>query len=123
MERVGEHPVPVGPLAVRWLAYGLDEQRAGVETRARLRLENAGTAAWRSHPGTDIHLSYHWLDAAGYADSEGGGTQDAVRQWAFKYRDYVIRAFNEDLPYDRFVVEHVAGKALVRFEIPTATSD
>ena len=35
MERVGEHPVPVGPLAVRWVAYELAEQRAGVATRAR----------------------------------------------------------------------------------------
>jgi hypothetical protein len=31
----------------------------------RVELENAGTAAWRSHPGTDVHLSYHWLDLRG----------------------------------------------------------
>ena len=47
MERVGEHAVPVGPLAARWLAYELEEQRAGVETRARVRVENAGSAPWR----------------------------------------------------------------------------
>ena len=35
----------------------------------------------------------HWLDAAGYADSEGATTQDAIRTWSYKYRDYVIRAF------------------------------
>jgi mono/diheme cytochrome c family protein len=54
----------------------------------------------------------HWLDAAGYADSEGGGAQDALRQWAFKYRDYVIRAFNADKPFDRFLHEQLAGDEL-----------
>jgi hypothetical protein len=65
MERVGEHPVPVGPLAVRWLAYELDEFRAGVAGRARLRLENAGTAAWRSRGSEGVQLAYHWLDPLG----------------------------------------------------------
>lgn len=54
----------------------------------------------------------HWLDAAGYADSEGGAMQDAVRAWAFKYRDYVIRAFNADKPFDRFLQEQLAGDEL-----------
>jgi hypothetical protein len=65
MERVGEHAVPVGPLAVRWLAYELDEPRAGVAGRARLRLENAGSAAWRSRATEGIQLAYHWLDPLG----------------------------------------------------------
>ncbi len=65
MERVGEHAVPVGPLAVRWLAYELDEARAGVEGRARLRLENAGSAAWRSRGQEGVQLAYHWLDPLG----------------------------------------------------------
>jgi hypothetical protein len=67
MERVGEHPVPAGPLAVRWLAYDLAEQRAGVTTRARVRLENAGTAAWRSRGREGVQLAYHWLDPLGNA--------------------------------------------------------
>jgi hypothetical protein len=54
----------------------------------------------------------HWLDAAGYADSEGGAATDAVRAWAFKYRDYVIRAFNSDKPFDRFLHEQLAGDEL-----------
>ncbi len=65
MERVGEHPVPPGPLAVRWLAYALDEVRAGVAGRAKLRLENAGSAPWRSRGREGVHLSYHWLDPLG----------------------------------------------------------
>jgi hypothetical protein len=65
MERVGEHPVPVGPLAVRWVAYELEEQRSGVATRARLRLENGGTAPWRSRGREGVQLAYHWLDLLG----------------------------------------------------------
>ncbi len=59
--------MPAGPLAVRWLAYDLPPQRAGAVTRGRIQLENAGTAAWRSRPGADVHLSYHWLDRRGNA--------------------------------------------------------
>jgi hypothetical protein len=65
MERVGEHAVPVGPLAVRWLAYEIDEPRAGLAGRARLRLENAGSAAWRSRGKEGVQLAYHWLDTLG----------------------------------------------------------
>jgi len=67
MERVGEHPVPVGPLAVRWLAYEVDEARAGVTSHARIRLENAGSAPWRSRGREGVQLSYHWLDPLGNA--------------------------------------------------------
>jgi hypothetical protein len=65
MERVGEHPVPEGPLAVRWLGYELDEQRAGVTTQARVVLENAGSAPWRSRGREGVQLAYHWLDPLG----------------------------------------------------------
>ncbi len=65
MERVGEHPVPVGPLAVRWLGYELAEQRAGVTTVARVLLENAGSAPWRSRGREGVQLAYHWLDPLG----------------------------------------------------------
>jgi hypothetical protein len=67
MERVGEHPIPVGPLAVRWLAYELDEARAGTHAKARIRLENAGSAPWRSRGREGVQLSYHWLDPLGNA--------------------------------------------------------
>ena len=59
------HSVPAGPLAVRWLGYDLLPQRAGATTIGRIELENAGSAGWRSRPGKDIHLSYHWLDLRG----------------------------------------------------------
>jgi len=54
----------------------------------------------------------HWLDVAGYCDSEGRTTTDALRPWAYKYRDYVIRAFNADKPLDRFIHEQLAGDEL-----------
>lgn len=54
----------------------------------------------------------HWLDVAGYADSEGFTTSDSVRPWAWRYRDWVIRALNEDKPFDRFLLEQLAGDEL-----------
>jgi hypothetical protein len=65
MQRVGEHAVPVGPLAVRWLAHEVEEPRAGVAGRARLRLENAGSAPWRSRGMEGVQVAYHWLDPLG----------------------------------------------------------
>jgi len=55
----------------------------------------------------------HWLDAAGYADSEGYAEDDRVRLHAFHYRDYVIRSFNSDKPFNEFVVEQLAGDEMV----------
>lgn len=55
----------------------------------------------------------HWLDVAGYADSEGHTAKDDLRPFAWRYRDYVIRSFNEDKPFDRFILEQLAGDELV----------
>jgi hypothetical protein len=55
----------------------------------------------------------HWLDVAGYADSNGDGTADSPRPYAYKYRDYVIRSLNADKPLDRFITEQLAGDELV----------
>ena len=59
----------------------------------------------------------HWLDLARYADSNGF-EHDFDRPNAWRYRDYVIRAFNEDKPYDIFLREQLAGD-----EIPQVTND
>lgn len=53
----------------------------------------------------------HWLDIAHYADTHGF-ERDQLRPNAWRYRDYVIEAFNADKPYDRFVREQIAGDAL-----------
>src|SRR5262249_42303167 len=60
MERAGEHAVPAGPLAVRWLAYEVPRLRAGARHDCRVALANAGSAAWQ-----DVKLAYHWLDDRG----------------------------------------------------------
>lgn len=53
----------------------------------------------------------HWLDLARYADSEGFKA-DETRPNMWRYRDYVIKSFNEDKPYDRFIKEQIAGDEL-----------
>ncbi len=53
----------------------------------------------------------HWLDVARYADSTGAD-EDHRYPHAWRYRDYVIDAFNRDLPYDRFIREQIAGDLL-----------
>ena len=58
----------------------------------------------------------YWLDLAGYADSEGKREQDLPRPYAWRYRDYVIRSFNADKPYDRFLLEQLAGDELTDYE-------
>jgi hypothetical protein len=60
LTRVGDHPVPVGPLAVRWHAIDMPPVEAGALADVQVELENAGGALWR-----DLKLSYHWLDERG----------------------------------------------------------
>ncbi|MCI0626386.1 MAG: PSD1 and planctomycete cytochrome C domain-containing protein [Acidobacteria bacterium] len=67
-------------------------------------------------PGYGERWGQYWLDAAGYADSEGKQNKDLVRPVAFRYRDYVIRSFNADKPYDRFLLEQIAGDELENYE-------
>jgi hypothetical protein len=54
----------------------------------------------------------HWLDLAGYADSDGYTEADPVRKFSYKYRDWVIRAINANMPFDQFVIEQLAGDEL-----------
>jgi cytochrome c553 len=61
----------------------------------------------------------HWLDVARYGDSNGGDENHAY-PLAWRYRDYVIAAFNDDLPFDQFVQEQVAGDLLN--QLPHASS-
>ena len=54
----------------------------------------------------------YWLDLAGYSDSEGIQHADDIRPNAWRYRDYVVAAFNRDLPYDEFIRQQLAGDLL-----------
>ena len=59
----------------------------------------------------------HWLDVARFAQSNGY-ERDGEKPLAWRYRDYVVKAFNEDKPYTRFILEQLAGD-----ELPDATDD
>ena len=65
----------------------------------------------------------HWLDVAGYADSEGYTNEDVERPWAWKYRDWVIRSLNADKPFDEFVREQLAGDEMVTPPYPELSSE
>jgi hypothetical protein len=60
----------------------------------------------------------HWLDASGYVDAQGLDhliTDDKTAEGKYLYRDYVVRSFNEDKPYDRFLTEQLAGDELMNW--------
>ena len=63
----------------------------------------------------------HWLDLVRYADSNGY-ERDGAKPSVWRYRDYVIRSFNEDKPYDRFVLEQLAGDELEDASADTLTA-
>lgn len=67
---------------------------------------------WLASPGYGEHWGRHWLDVVGYSDSNGYHRADTPRPLAYRYRDYVVRAFNADKPYDRFWLEQLAGDEL-----------
>lgn len=65
----------------------------------------------------------HWLDVAGYADSDGVTEKDLERKHAWKYRDYVIRSLNADKPFNAFVKEQLAGDEIASLESVHANSE
>ena len=64
----------------------------------------------------------HWLDVARYADSNGVDENIAYAN-AFRYRDYVIDAFNRDIPFDEFLIDQIAGDLIPEPANPTADDD
>ena len=67
-------------------------------------------------PNYGERWAQHWLDVARYADT-GGMSNDYERSNAWRYRDYVIRAFNEDKPYNEFIIEQLAGDELADISV------
>jgi hypothetical protein len=64
------------------------------------------------------HFARHWMDLVRYADSSGSeGDPEIIQAW--RYRDYLIRAFNTDVPYDQFVREQLAGDLLKKPRVDT----
>ncbi len=64
----------------------------------------------------------HWLDVVRFAESNGFEA-DGERPHAWRYRDYVIRSFNDDKPYDRFLTEQIAGDELAKGKDPREAAD
>lgn len=61
-------------------------------------------------PRLGEHLAWHWLDAARYGDSDGYESDPLRNMWP--WRDWVVDAFNRNLPYDQFIIEQLAGDLL-----------
>ena len=81
-------------------------------------IKDTGPDAWQklveralSSPRFGERWARHWLDIVRFAESNGFET-NRERLNAYHYRDYVINAFNEDKPYDRFISEQIAGDAM-----------
>ncbi len=118
LEREGLRPSPpaVRETLIRRLALdlvGLPPTPEGVDAF----LADAAPGAYRevvdrllSSPHYGERWGRHWLDAARYADSDGYEKDKPRTTWM--YRDWVVSALNRDLPYDRFVVEQIAGDLL-----------
>ena len=64
-------------------------------------------------PQYGVRWSRHWLDIAGYSESEGQIVGDRERPHAWRYRDYVIDALNRDIPYNQFIKEQLAGDQMI----------
>ncbi len=92
------------------LPPGPAEVRAFVEDRSPKAWENAIERLLAS-PRYGERWARHWLDVARYAESTGF-EDDVTRPNIWRYRDYVIQAFNNDKPYDRFIREQIAGDEL-----------
>lgn len=84
-----------------------DPSPTAYETRARHQLNS---------PHFGERWGRHWLDQVRYADSDGGSRDEPRQIW--KYREYVINAFNSGKPFNQFVIEQLAGDLL-----PNATAD
>jgi Protein of unknown function (DUF1553)/Protein of unknown function (DUF1549)/Planctomycete cytochrome C len=118
LEREGVHPAPEADRAtlLRRLSLdltGLPPTLGDVECF----LADNGPGAYErcverllAAPSFGERWGRHWLDAAGFADS-GGSESDTPRP-LWKYREWVIEALNRDVPFDRFVVEQLAGDLL-----------
>jgi hypothetical protein len=88
---------------------GLPPTREEIESA--IRNPQSAIEALLASPHYGERWAQHWLDVVRYADTHGFEV-NTERPHAFPYRDYVIDAFNADLPYDRFIREQIAGDAL-----------
>jgi hypothetical protein len=130
LEQQGWNPVrPAAPYALmRRLFLGVtglppspDEQAAFLEEYSR---DPDAVERWvdrlLARPAYGERWGRYWLDLVRYAESNGY-ERDATKPFAWRYRDYVIRAFNADKPFDRFAIEQLAGDELPEAEVTAET--
>lgn len=111
LEASGLHPSPRASRDV--LARRLSFTLTGLPPSGSLRELpfEAQVERLLASPAFGEHWARHWMDVVRYADTYGS-EHDYLNPHAWRYRDYLVRAFNEDLPYDRFVQEQLAGDLL-----------
>ena len=106
---------------IRRLSFGLRGLPPTFEEIKAFQQEDA-PGAWErlvdrflASPAFGVRWAQHWLDAVGYADSNGYFNADSDRPLAYQYRDYAIASFNANKPFDQFVMEQLAGDELIGF--------
>jgi hypothetical protein len=121
LEKEGLHPSPEADRVtlIRRVTFdltGLPPTQQEIDAFVLDRAENAYEKVvdrLLASPHYGEQWATYWLDVVRYAESNGYES-DAERPNAWRYRDWVVRALNDDLPYDRFVVEQLAGDLLAR---------
>ncbi len=125
LEKVGWQPAPAAQprawlrrvhLDLTGLPPTLEEQQAFLEAPTPARMD-AVVKNLLARPTYGERWARHWLDVVRFAETSGY-ERDAIKPSLWRYRDYVINAFNDDKPYDRFVIEQLAGD-----ELPDASAD
>ncbi len=128
-EAAGIEPAPAADrrTLIRRLSYDLiglppsPEEIAAFETDQNPDAYAALVERLLSSPHYGERWGRHWLDVARYADSNGLDENLAFGQ-AWRYRDYVVRAFNDDKPFDQFLTEQLAGDLLPHASDETRTA-
>ena len=123
LEKAGLHPSPESDrrTLIRRICFTLTGLPPTPEEIDRFLADESADAVellsdyYLASPEYGIRWGRHWLDAAGYADSNGYFNADSDRPLAYRYRDYVVRSINADKPFDQFVREQIAGDELAGF--------
>ncbi len=124
LEKAGLHPVPDAdrPTLIRRIAFDLTGLPPTPDEVKAFQADSSPDAVKRvidqylDSPRYGERWARHWLDIARYAESSGKEV-NVLYPHAWRYRDYVIDAFNRDKPYDQFLKEQIAGD-LMKFENP-----
>ncbi len=121
LESKGLEPTPIADkrTLIRRAAYDLTGLPPTPQEVSEFLADNSPNAfakvvdRYLASPAYGERWGRHWLDVARYADTTGDRNVNAKRPanyaFAWTYRDYVIKAFNDDLPYDKFIIEQIAA--------------